>query len=82
MKSISLGRQNYFDWEAASYGIGLRNVRQRDFQPLGRAGKSGQRGPLRHPDVVVVLVTNSDDYEELTIQPGPCQPMKPVIQVK
>ena len=35
-----------------------------------------------HPDVVVLLVTNSDDYEELTIQPGPCQPMKPVIQVK
>lgn len=35
-----------------------------------------------HPDVVVVLVTNSDDYEALTIQPGPCEPLKPVIEVK
>ena len=35
-----------------------------------------------HPDVVVVLVTNSDDYEDLTIQPGACKAMDPVIQVK
>ena len=35
-----------------------------------------------HPDVVVVLVTNSDDYEALTIQPGPCKAMDQVIQVK
>ena len=35
-----------------------------------------------HPDVVVVLVTNSDDYEELTIRPGTCKSMDPVIQVK
>lgn len=35
-----------------------------------------------HPDVVVVLVTNSDDYEDLTIQPGSCGTLKPVIQVK
>lgn len=35
-----------------------------------------------HPDVVVVLVTNSDDYENLTIQPGPCKAMDQVIQVK
>lgn len=35
-----------------------------------------------HPDVVVVLVTNSDDYQDLTIQPGPCEALKPVIQVK
>ena len=35
-----------------------------------------------HPDVVVVLVTNSDDYGELSIQTGPCRAMDPVIQVK
>ena len=35
-----------------------------------------------HPDVVVVLVTNSDDYGELTIQSGSCETMKPVIQLK
>ncbi len=35
-----------------------------------------------HPDVVVLLVTNSDDYEGLTIQTGTCKTMEPVIQVK
>lgn len=35
-----------------------------------------------HPDVVVLLVTNSDDYQDLTIQPGTCKTMDPVIQVK
>ena len=35
-----------------------------------------------HPDVVVVLVTNSDDYESLTIQPGSCKALDQVIQVK
>lgn len=34
-----------------------------------------------HPDIVVVLVTNSDDYESLTIQPGPCKALDKVIQV-
>ena len=35
-----------------------------------------------HPDVVVVLVTNSDDYAGLTIQPGPCKALDKVIAVK
>ena len=35
-----------------------------------------------HPDVVVVLVTNSDDYTDLSIQTGSCELLKPVIQVK
>ena len=35
-----------------------------------------------HPDVVVVLVTNSDDYESLTIQPVTCKVLDQVIQVK
>ena len=35
-----------------------------------------------HPDVVVVLVTNSDDYGELAIQPSPCEILTQVIQVK
>ena len=35
-----------------------------------------------HPDVVVVLVTNSDDYAELAIQTGSCKAMDSVIQVK
>lgn len=35
-----------------------------------------------HPDVVVVLVTNSDDYEGLTIQPGSCAALDPVIRVQ
>ncbi|MBD5155982.1 MAG: PTS transporter subunit EIIC [Oscillibacter sp.] len=35
-----------------------------------------------HPDVVVVLVTNSDDYENLTIQTGACKTLDQVIQVK
>ena len=35
-----------------------------------------------HPSVVAVLVTNSDDYESLTIQPGPCKALDQVIQVK
>ncbi len=34
-----------------------------------------------HPDVVVVLVTNSDDYENLTIQTGGCKVLDKVIQV-
>ncbi len=34
-----------------------------------------------HPDVVVVLVTNSDDYESLTIQTGACKALDKVIQV-
>lgn len=36
----------------------------------------------QHPDVVVVLVTNSDDYENLTIQPGKCKVLDKVIEVK
>ena len=35
-----------------------------------------------HPDVVVVLVTNSDDYENVTIQTGPCKAMEQVVQVR
>lgn len=34
-----------------------------------------------HPDVVVVLVTNSDDYENLSIQTGACKMLDKVIQV-
>ena len=34
-----------------------------------------------HPDVVVVLVTNSDDYEALSIQTGTCRALDKVIQV-
>ncbi len=34
-----------------------------------------------HPDIVVVLVTNSDDYENLTIQTGSYQVLDKVIQV-
>lgn len=36
----------------------------------------------QHPDVVVVLVTNSDDYADLTIQPGECKALDKVIEVK
>ena len=35
-----------------------------------------------HPDVVVVLVTNSDDYADLTIRPGSHETLDPVIEVK
>ena len=34
-----------------------------------------------HPDCVVVLVTNSDDYTALTIQTGDCRALDKVIQV-
>ena len=34
-----------------------------------------------HPDVVVVLVTNADDYENLTIQTGACKALEQVIRV-
>ena len=34
-----------------------------------------------HPDCVVVLVTNSDDYENLTIKTGPCQKLGEIIKV-
>ena len=34
-----------------------------------------------HPDIVMVLVTNSDDYENLTIQTGSYQVLDKVIQV-
>lgn len=34
-----------------------------------------------HPDVVVVLVTNSDDYENLTIQTGVCKTLDKIIQI-
>ena len=36
----------------------------------------------KHPDVVVVLVTNSDDYQNLTIQSGECKALDKVIEVK
>jgi len=35
-----------------------------------------------HPDCVAVLVTDTGSYGELTIQPGPCQVLTPVIQLK
>lgn len=35
-----------------------------------------------HPDCVVVLVTNSDDYGNLTIKAGPCQKLDEIIQVQ
>jgi len=35
-----------------------------------------------HTDVVAVLVTNSDDYGDVSIQPGPCKALEQVIQVK
>lgn len=35
----------------------------------------------KHPDVVVVLVTNSDDYETLDIQAGDCKALDQVIAV-
>lgn len=35
----------------------------------------------KHPDVVVVLVTNSDDYEKLTIQTGECKALDKVVEV-
>ena len=35
----------------------------------------------KHPDVVVVLVTNSDDYEKLDIQAGDCKALDQVIAV-
>ena len=34
-----------------------------------------------HPDCVVVLVTNSDDYENLSIQTGPCKVLDSVITI-
>ncbi len=34
-----------------------------------------------HPDCVVVLVTNSDDYENLTIQTGACKALDKIIQI-
>ena len=34
-----------------------------------------------HPDCVVVLVTNSDDYADLSIQTGDCHALDKVIQV-
>lgn len=36
----------------------------------------------KHPDVVVVLVTNSDDYEKLDIQAGACKALVDVIAVQ
>ncbi len=35
----------------------------------------------KHPDVVVLLVTNSDDFESLTIQTGSCQKLDKVISI-
>jgi len=43
-----------------------------DREKIARAG---------HPDCVVVLVTNSDDYAELSIQTGDCHALDKVIQV-
>ena len=34
-----------------------------------------------HPDCVVVLVTNADDYENLAVQTGPCKVLSSVITV-
>jgi len=57
----------------------------------GQQVKAGQRlilfdkkkiAAANHPDVVVLLVTNSDDYKDLTIQTGACQPLQQVIQVQ
>ena len=61
------------------------------FVQEGQKVKAGERlltfdrakiAAAKHPDVVVVLVTNSDDYENLTIQPGVCKALDPVINVK
>lgn len=34
-----------------------------------------------HPDVVVVLVTNADDDEKLTVRTGPCKALEPLIHI-
>ncbi|MDE7261744.1 MAG: PTS glucose transporter subunit IIA, partial [Oscillospiraceae bacterium] len=61
------------------------------FVQEGQKVKAGQRlitfdrkkiAAAGHPDVVVVLVTNSDDYGNLTIQPGPCKALDKVIKVQ
>ena len=41
----------------------------------------GKIAAAGHPDVVAVLVTNSDDYENLSIQAGTCKVLDKVIQV-
>lgn len=57
----------------------------------GQKVKAGERlltfdrakiAAAKHPDVVVVLVTNSDDYQNLTIQHGECKALDKVIEVK
>lgn len=42
----------------------------------------GKIAAAGHPDVVVLLVTNSDDYEDVSIKTGPCKALEQVIQVK
>ena len=60
------------------------------FVQEGRKVKAGEKliafdrykiAAAGHPDVVVVLVTNSDDYESVTIQTGVCKALDKVIQV-
>ena len=57
----------------------------------GQRVKAGERlltfdrakiAAAKHPDVVVVLVTNSDDYQNLMIHPGECKALDKVIEVK
>ena len=57
----------------------------------GQKVKAGQKlltfdrakiAAAKHPDVVVLLVTNSDDYENLTIRTGACKALDQVIEVR
>lgn len=57
----------------------------------GQKVKAGQKlltfdrakiAAAKHPDVVVLLVTNSDDYENLTIRTGDCKALDQVIEVQ
>ncbi len=57
----------------------------------GQKVKAGQKlltfdrakiAAAKHPDVVVLLVTNSDDYENLTIRTGDCKALDQVIEVR
>ena len=54
---------------------------QGDVGAVKAAVDAAKIAAANHPDVVVVLVTNSDDYENLTIQTGGCKVLDKVIQV-
>ena len=55
--------------------------RQQEYMDVVRRYRVDGIAAASHPDCVVVLMTNADDYENLTIRTGPCKVLDSVVTV-